>query len=63
MFPEGKAWNSLFELAEIILLLGTENLYQPKERLLITQKRGIHRASGWKTLSLNGVTDWIRTYG
>jgi hypothetical protein len=41
MFPEGKAWNSLFKLAEIILLLGTENLYQPKERLLITQKRGI----------------------
>jgi len=38
---EAKAWNSLFELAEIILPLGTENLYEPKERLLITQKRGI----------------------
>jgi hypothetical protein len=26
----------------IVLPFGTENLYEPKERLLITQKRGIH---------------------
>jgi hypothetical protein len=54
MFLEGKAWNSLFELAVIILPFGTENLYEPKERLLMTQKRGtdLGRAAGtWWTIS------------
>jgi hypothetical protein len=56
------AWNSLLELAVIVLPFGTENLYEPKECLLITQKRGIHRACGWKTLSLNGVKVGFRTH-
>ena len=44
------------------LLFGTENLYEPKERLLITQKRDIGRwlACGWKILSCLAPPDTNR---